>query len=95
LISELVVAFLVGLLLAAVNYVALWFTVKKLVATQRPMVLSFASFFFRTAAVVLGFYLATAADPKRLFACILGFLLVRTIAVRRMAPTGDAGGGCR
>ncbi|MDD2321465.1 MAG: ATP synthase subunit I [Geobacteraceae bacterium] len=90
---QLLAAFLVGMGLAAANYAALWFTVQKLVVTRRPMVLAFASFLLRTAAVISGFFYATAADPARLFACVFGFLLVRTLAVKRMAPKGAARGG--
>lgn len=93
--AEIVAAFCAGLLLAAVNYFILWLTVKKLVTARRPAALALASFLSRTAFVVLGFYLATRGDPPGLAACVLGFLLARTIAARRAAPAGAGGRGPR
>lgn len=87
------VAFVVGVVLATANYAVLWFTVKRLVVARRPMVLTFASFMVRTAVVILGFYFTTKAEPLMLFACVFGFLLVRTVAIRRMAPAKAGGGG--
>jgi F1F0 ATPase subunit 2 len=92
-IIGLIVAFVIGLLLAVANYTVLWFTVKKLVSARNPAALALASFHARTAIVVLGFYIVTKGDPVRLVVCALGFLLVRTIAVRRVAAAGSSGEG--
>lgn len=89
------VAFVVGVALAVANYATLWFTVKRLVLVRRPMVLAFGSFLARTALVILGFYLVTRGEPVSLFACVLGFLLVRTLAVRYMARAKAGCGGNR
>jgi F1F0 ATPase subunit 2 len=94
-ILGLVVALTVGAALGTANYLVLWLTVRKLVTAPSPALLATASFLLRTAAVVLGFYAATKGDPARLAACVAGFVLVRTIAVRRVVPVGTAAGGPR
>lgn len=94
-ITGLVAAFIFGLILATANYLLLWLTVKRLVGSRAPASLAFASFILRTTLAVLGFYMATKGDPLKLIACVLGFLLVRAVALRRAAPAGAVGGGGR
>lgn len=91
--TYLVAAFTAGLFLAIANYLVLWFTVKRLVHSRSPAILALASLLSRMAAVVLGFYMATGGDPAGLAACVGGFLLVRAVAVRRMALTSADGRG--
>ncbi len=77
------IVFAIGLALGFLFYGALWLTVRRLPFSRRPVFLSVASFFARIAIVVLGFYVVMGGRWERLVVCLLGFLLMRRILVRR------------
>lgn len=76
-----------GVLLGAMFYGGLWWTVQKGLSSPRAARWFFISGLLRTIMVVAGFYSAARGDWQRLLACLLGFVLSRLIVTRltRMA----------
>ncbi|MDH4267296.1 MAG: ATP synthase subunit I, partial [Deltaproteobacteria bacterium] len=64
----------------------LWLTVKHLPRVRRPALLFLGSFWGRLGITLIGFYLIMGGEGQRLLACLLGFLLVRSVLVRRFRP---------
>lgn len=84
----LVLALLAGSFLGAAFFGGLWWTIHKGVSSKSPALWFLGSILLRTAIVVVGFYLVGRGDWHRLLACLLGFLLARTLATRlTRAPT--------
>jgi F1F0 ATPase subunit 2 len=48
--------------------------------------LSLVSLMIRLGVTLAGFYLVMAGRWERLLACLVGFLLMRTVLVRRLGP---------
>ena len=78
----LVLALLAGCLLGVAFFGGLWWTVRKGVSSTSPALWFLGSILLRTALAVIGFYLVGRGDWHRLVACLLGFLLARTLATR-------------
>lgn len=76
-ISNIIVPFVVGLLLGALFFGGLWFTVKKLITSKTPAILMIGSFLFRIGIVLAGFYLIGLGDWKKLVVCLIGFVVAR------------------
>lgn len=77
---------LAGAGLGVFYFGGLWLTVRRLPTAQHPALLTLASFFGRTVLTLLGFYLVMGGQLERLVACLLGFVVVRIILVRRWGP---------
>lgn len=68
-----------GVLLGAIFYGGLWYTVRNgLTSTYAPLWF-IGSFWLRLAIVVGGFYVAMQGDWKNLLLCFAGFLLGRAL----------------
>lgn len=78
----LVLALLAGVLLAALFFGGLWWTVRQLVTSPHPAVLLIGSLLLRTAITLASFWFLAQADWRRLLACLLGFFLARMVAIR-------------
>jgi F1F0 ATPase subunit 2 len=85
-IQILALPFLWGALLAAAYSGALWWTVRRLPITPRPVLWTVGSYYLRLAALGLGFYVAGAGSFPRLAATFAGFLLARLLILRSMKP---------
>jgi F1F0 ATPase subunit 2 len=75
-------ASMAGLLLGAVFYGGLWWTVRKGLSSPRPAVWFLGSFLLRTGMVLAGFYVVSGGRGDRLLACLLGFLIARVFVTR-------------
>ena len=75
-------ALLVGVVLGAVFFGGLWWTVQRGAVSASPGRWFLGSFVLRTAIVLTGFYAVGADQPARLGLCLLGFLLARLAVVR-------------
>jgi F1F0 ATPase subunit 2 len=75
-------ALLAGMLLGAVFFGGLWWTVQKGLASPRPALWFLGSLLLRTGIALAGFYVVAGGDWKRLLACLAGFIAVRIIATR-------------
>jgi F1F0 ATPase subunit 2 len=75
-------AWMAGLVLGAVFYGGLWWTVQKGLSSPQPAVWFLGSFLVRTGMVLAGFYVVSGGRGDRLLACFLGFLLARVVVTR-------------
>ena len=82
----LALALVAGLLLGAVFFGGLWWTVRKGVSSKRPALLFLGSMLSRTGVVVAGFYVVSDAHWQRLLVCLLGFVIARFIVMRLADP---------
>ena len=78
----LVLALVAGVLLGAMFFGGLWWTVCKGVSSQRPALWFFGSLLLRMSIALAGFYLVTGGHWERLLACLLGFVMARLIVTR-------------
>lgn len=79
---QLALVLLAGLLLGALYFGGLWWTVQKGVSARQPALWFGASLLLRTGIVLAGFYLVSAADWKRLLLCLFGFIVARFVVIR-------------
>ncbi len=73
----LMLPLMAGLLLGAVFFGGLWWTVRRGLESKSPAAWFFCSLWLRTIMVIAGFYFVSQADWRRLVACLAGFLIVR------------------
>jgi F1F0 ATPase subunit 2 len=83
----LVLALVMGVLLGAMFFGGLWWTVQKGVSSQRPVLWFFGSLLLRTSIALAGFYFVSGGHWERLLVCLLGFVIVRLIATRLTRAT--------
>lgn len=88
-----VVPFAGGAAIGVVYFAGLWTSVRRLPTTRRPGLLMAASFAVRIAVAATGLVLLIGDDARRALVALVGFLAVRTVAVRRgrrpaVAPEG-------
>lgn len=82
----LALAGLAGLVLSALSFGGLWWTVRLGIVSRRPALLFLGSLLLRTAVVVTGFYFVGDGDWQRLLACLVGFVVARSIIMRLAGP---------
>ena len=75
----LAAALVVGLLLGAIFFGGLWWTVVRGVSSRTPALWFVASKLLRMVIVLGGFYLVGRDHWQRWLACLLGFALVRIV----------------
>ncbi|MGK7874102.1 MAG: ATP synthase subunit I [Xenococcaceae cyanobacterium] len=83
------IAFVIGLGLGLFYFGGLWLTVRRLPTTKSPLRLMLTSFLLRLGISLVGFYLIIRGKLgvqglAPLLVCVLGFLLIRTILIRRL-----------
>lgn len=81
-ILSLVMALLAGLLLGAIFFGGLWWTVQKGLSSRRPELWFLGSLLLRTSTAVSGFYFVSGGHWERLLVCLLGFVIVRRIVMQ-------------
>ena len=79
---SLVLALVTGVLLGAMFFGGLWWTVQKGVSSKRPALWFFGSLLLRTSIALPGFYFMASGHWERLLVCLLGFVLARLIVTR-------------
>ena len=89
---QLALALLAGMLLGAMFFGGLWWTVRKGLASPRPALWFIGSLLLRTGIALAGFYFVAGSDWKRLLACLLGFIVARLIVIRLTADADGKGG---
>ncbi len=75
-------AWAAGVLLGAVFFGGLWWTVRKGLSSKHPALLFLGSLVLRTSITVIGFCLVASGHWERLLLCLLGFIMARFIAAR-------------
>jgi len=78
----LVLALATGVLLGAIFFGGLWWTVQKGVSSKRPALWFFGSLLLRTSVALVGFYFIARGHWERLLVCLLGFVMARLIVMR-------------
>lgn len=68
-----------GILLGAIFFGGLWWTVYKVAISKRPEILFFGSLLVRTSIVLAGFYLIGHSYWERFLICLLGFIMARLL----------------
>ena len=84
---SLVLALVSGLLLGAIFFGGLWWTVRRGVSSRRPGLWFFGSLLLRTSIALAGFYLAGRGHWERLLVCFLGFVVARLVVIWLTRPT--------
>ena len=84
----LVLALVAGVLLGAMFFGGLWWTVCKGVSSQRPALWFLGSLLLRTSIILGGFYVVSGGHWDRLLACLLGFVIARFIVTRLTRAAG-------
>ena len=79
---SLVLALLLGSFLGAAFFGGLWWTIRRGVSSKAPALWFLGSILVRTTITVGGLYLVGRGDWHRLLACLLGFILTRTLVTR-------------
>lgn len=81
---SLVLALLMGLLLGAMFFGGLWWTVRKGLSSSRPALWFFGSLLVRMSIVLAGLYFVSGGHWQRLMVCLLGFIVARLMIVMRL-----------
>jgi F1F0 ATPase subunit 2 len=71
-----------GVLLGAIFFGGLWWTVRKGVTAKSPALWFLGSSLLRMGIALVGFYFVARGDWKKLLLCLLGFLVARVIVLR-------------
>ena len=85
-LSLLAIALTAGLVLGAIFFGGLWWTVRQGVLSKSPACWFFGSMVLRMGAVLAGFYFVGRGDWRRLGACLLGFVIARALVLRMTRP---------
>jgi F1F0 ATPase subunit 2 len=78
-----------GVLLGAVFFGGLWWTVRKGVSSKQPARWFFASLLVRMSIALAGFYFVGGGHWERLVVCLLGFILARLAVMWLTRPSGE------
>ena len=78
----LALALIAGLVLGAIFFGGLWWTVRKGVAAKNAALWFLGSMLLRMSIVLAGFYFVGHGDWKRLVTCLLGFTIARYMVMR-------------
>ncbi|MFO7534425.1 MAG: ATP synthase subunit I [Kiritimatiellia bacterium] len=74
-----------GVLLGAVFFGGLWWTVQKGVVSAHPALWFLSSLVLRLSLVMAGFYFVGQGDWRRWTVCLVGFLIARILVTRGSA----------
>jgi F1F0 ATPase subunit 2 len=79
---RLVLALVTGLLLGAIFFGGLWWTVRKGFSSKQPALWFVSSLLLRTSIALAGFYFIARGHWESLLVCLLAFVLARVIVTR-------------
>ena len=79
---SLVLALITGVVLGAIFFGGLWWTVRKCVSAKQPAFWFFGSGLLRMTVALAGFYFVAHGHWDRLLAALLGFVMARVIVTR-------------
>jgi len=82
-------ALMAGVLLGAIFFGGLWWTVQKGVSSKQPAIWFFGSLLLRMSIVLAGFYVVSNGHWERLLMCLLGCVIARFIVTRLTSPPAD------
>jgi F1F0 ATPase subunit 2 len=79
---RLVLALVTGLLLGAIFFGGLWWTVRKGFWSKQPALWFFGSLLLRTTIALAGFYFIARGHWESLLVCLLAFVMARVVVTR-------------
>jgi len=84
-------ALLAGVVLGALFFGGLWWTIRRGLASRQPALWFIGSMLLRTGMVAAGFYFILGDNWQRLLAGLAGFVIARLVVTRliRAAPQGS------
>jgi F1F0 ATPase subunit 2 len=85
-IKDLMVAFIGGAGIGGIHFAGLWWTIRRIQTVRRPGLLALTSFLVRAGLTTSALYLILDECWERLLFSLLGFMLVRSLYVRRWCP---------
>ena len=85
----LALALSAGMLLGAIFFGGLWWTVRKGVSSEQPALWFFGSLLLRMSIVLAGFYFVSGGHWERLLLCLAGFVIARLVVTRLIRSSGD------
>ena len=80
--GSLVLALVTGVVLGAMFFGGLWWTIQKGVSSTRPALWFIGSLLLRTSIALAGFYFIARGHWERLLVCLLGFVVARLVVTR-------------
>lgn len=83
----LTLSLVAGLLLGAIFFGGLWWTVRKGISAKQPALWFFGSLVVRMGIVLPGFYFVGHGHWERLVVCLLGFVIARFMVTRLTGPS--------
>jgi len=85
----MVPALVTGILLGAIFFGGLWWTIRKGLSSTQPALWFIGSLLLRTSLTLAGFYVVSDGQWERLLVCLVGFTIARPIVTRltRLAET--------
>ncbi len=86
---SLLLAGVAGLLLGAIFFGGLWWTVRKGLSARQPALWFFGSMLLRMGIALAGFYFVGRGDWRRLLACLLGFVIARFVVTWLTRAPGE------
>jgi F1F0 ATPase subunit 2 len=86
-VLQLVFSFVGGVAAGALYFSGLWYTVRQLPTTQRPVLLLIGSFTLRLALLLGAIFLFTRTHWSYVVTAVFGLLLARTLLIRHWGPT--------
>ena len=84
----LMLALVTGVLLGAMFFGGLWWTVQKVISSKWSALWFFGSLLLRTSIALSGFYFIGRGHLDRLLLCLLGFVIARLIVKRLTRSSG-------
>ena len=82
-------ALVTGVLLGAVFFGGLWWTVRKGISSRHPAPLFLGSLLLRMGTTLAGFYFIGLGHWERLLICLFGFVIARFIVMRMTRPSSE------
>ena len=76
---SLALALVTGVLLGLMFFGGLWWTIRKGLSSERPVLWFFASLLLRTSIALAGFYFIAQSRWERLLMCLFGFVMARLV----------------
>ena len=78
-----------GLVLGAIFFGGLWWTVRKGLTARQPALWFLGSMLLRMGIALTGFYFVGRGDWRRLIACLLGFVIARFVVTWLTRPPAE------
>jgi F1F0 ATPase subunit 2 len=88
-IPWLALALAAGVMLGAMFFGGLWWTVRKGMSSPSPSLWFLGSLLLRMGLVLAGFYFVGRGGWARLVSCLLGFIIARFIVLRLTRPKNE------